>query len=462
MRYKISLPFFIAGKLLAASSHQIDAKYEALHHHLRFETITEPFGNIETYNLYNIDDITAQGLRFDDLSIIKGLMPHPIFNKPVYIQSLEGAVKEKFLNLPNLPKDIKETKKNIKVYVFGFATEAFNKENPPLFIYATRNVEADDVVAPLSITDFDYTDSLTRYRQICSTVKCLKNPKMAAGPEIFSKLQALANIGIKEAQFNCGKMLYYAKGIPQDKQRAFHYYQLAADQGHLNAQFNCGNMLYCVKGIPQDKKRAFHYYQLAADQGEMICQFYCGNMLFYADEIPQDKQRAFHYYMLAANQGHMICQFYCGNMFSDGNLQDKQCAFHYYQLAADQGLKDDQIKCGFMLYHADDILQDKQCAFHYYQLAADQGLKDAQIKCGFMLYHADGILQDKQRAFHYYQLAANQGIITAQFKCGSMLYYADGILQDKQRAFHYYQLAANQGMKEAKSMCKKITSSKKE
>jgi hypothetical protein len=142
-------------------------------------------------------------------------------------------------------------------------------------------------------------------------------------------------------------MLLNGNGIPVDKVRAAHYFQLSADQGDLNAQFSLGAMLHTGDGILVDKVRAAYYFQLSADQGKSSAQFNLGVMLLNGNGIPVDKVRAAHYFQLSADQGEPAAQFNYGLMLHDGDgiVQNTGLGIHYLRLAASQGYKEAQEVC---------------------------------------------------------------------------------------------------------------------
>ncbi|CAO4838764.1 MAG: hypothetical protein CNLJKLNK_00001 [Holosporales bacterium] len=405
--YKFLFPIFCAAKLFSSTPMDL---YDAL----SYQNIMCTCGKVsEHFKFYNFEALGAfvQGTDSSFQTLVKGLKPYCLFNKSVYLQSLPEDVKSKFLELPNLPNEIKETKENLCVHVFAYAAEAFGKEYDPFFIYLGRSVPEGEIATPLTMADFDYTDSLMRYRQLCSMIKQLPMDSITPEEERFSQLKELATIGIIQAQFNCGFMLDNGKGIPENKAEAFQYFKLAADQGHAKAQFLCGAMLYDGEGILENKAEAFRYFKLAADEGHAKAQYNCGHMLLSGEDIPEDKAEA--------------CK--------------------YFKLAADQGLKEAQYNYGVALYHGHSTPEDKAEAFLYFKLAADQGVEEAQFNCGFMLDNGEGVEQNKAEAFRYLKLAADQGVEEAQFSCGIMLLNGEGIPENKAEAFRYFKLAADQG-----------------
>ncbi|CAO5681855.1 MAG: hypothetical protein NEHIOOID_00399 [Holosporales bacterium] len=304
MKNKLILSILISTKLLTSA-----VNHQDIHDKLSYQNIIVTSGNVsDDFELHNMDAMGAfvQGTK-DLLQILaKGLKPYDVFKKSIHLQSLPEDLRTRFFSLPNMPKDIKETTENLCVHVFAYASEAFGKEGDPLFIYATRPAKTDDVITPLSMDDFNYTDALTAYRQTCSLLALLPLNHIQDDTERFNRLKDLADIGIIEAQYICGVMFNIGEGVPQDKAEAFKYYQKAADQGFIETQFICGGMLYSGEGVTKDKAEAFKYYQKAADHGHKKACFECakalGNFPPYNNLIEKDEDKALEYYKQCSDE----------------------------------------------------------------------------------------------------------------------------------------------------------------
>ncbi|MDR2709302.1 MAG: zinc-ribbon domain-containing protein [Elusimicrobiota bacterium] len=89
----------------------------------------------------------------------------------------------------------------------------------------------------------------------------------------------------------------------EDYEKAFYWYEKAAQQGYASGQYNLGVMYDNGDGIPQDKQKALYWYEKAAQQGYANAQCNLGIMYDNGDGIPQDKQKVFYWYEKAAKQG---------------------------------------------------------------------------------------------------------------------------------------------------------------
>jgi TPR repeat protein len=61
-----------------------------------------------------------------------------------------------------------------------------------------------------------------------------------------------------------GKLYEYGIGTKEDKQKAFEYYQEAAEQSNLDALNNVGRCYENGIGVEKNEKKAFEYYESAA------------------------------------------------------------------------------------------------------------------------------------------------------------------------------------------------------
>ena len=74
----------------------------------------------------------------------------------------------------------------------------------------------------------------------------------------------LAEQGDAIAQYNLGRMYYYAKGVTQDYAAAVQWFRLAAEQGDVDAQHILGFMYFKGEGVAQDYAAAHMWFNLAA------------------------------------------------------------------------------------------------------------------------------------------------------------------------------------------------------
>lgn len=92
------------------------------------------------------------------------------------------------------------------------------------------------------------------------------------------QLQAMANQGNAEAQYQLGLMYDTGDVVMQDYSKAFAWYKKAAEQGHAGAQSKLGSMYRYGKGIEINHSKAVQWYWKAAEQGNQDAQYELGTL----------------------------------------------------------------------------------------------------------------------------------------------------------------------------------------
>ena len=83
----------------------------------------------------------------------------------------------------------------------------------------------------------------------------------------LQELQALANQGDAEAQYELALMYAKGRGVPQDFTKAAGWYRKAAEQGDAKAQHNLGCCYELGKGVRKNLTKAVAWFRKAAEQG---------------------------------------------------------------------------------------------------------------------------------------------------------------------------------------------------
>jgi tetratricopeptide (TPR) repeat protein len=126
--------------------------------------------------------------------------------------------------------------------------DAINSKQKPDLTFDILSIVPNDVTL---------TDAVAAYR----------NNDLATA---LTEFRFLAASGNPEAQTMLGIMYYSGKGVPQDDQAAFSWYQLAAKKGNPQAENNLGVMYEKGRGVPQDYGLAAKWYGMAAAQGQAM------------------------------------------------------------------------------------------------------------------------------------------------------------------------------------------------
>jgi TPR repeat protein len=111
--------------------------------------------------------------------------------------------------------------------------------------------------------------------------------------------QPLAEKGNAAAQYSLGTLYAEGKGVEQNDETAFMWFQRAANQGNAPAQYNVGASYAGGAGVAQSDADAVKWFRRAADQGMAFAQLNLGLLYAAGKGVPQDNVEAFKWLELA-------------------------------------------------------------------------------------------------------------------------------------------------------------------
>jgi TPR repeat protein len=137
-------------------------------------------------------------------------------------------------------------------------------------------------------------------RLVLALLLAIGSVALAAGatPDI-SALQAKAQAGDAEAEFQLGEAYRGGKGVAADLETAIGWYRKAAAQGHIRASEELGFALFAHG----DRKEAMPYIEKAAARGEPRAFYLLGTAHFNGDYASRDWPLAYAQTMRAAAAG---------------------------------------------------------------------------------------------------------------------------------------------------------------
>lgn len=119
----------------------------------------------------------------------------------------------------------------------------------------------------------------------------------------------------------------------------------AAEAGHVESQYYIGAMYAQGRGYPEDRDRAFDWFQMAARQGNPKAQHALGAMYSGGfGRARRDDRRALELYLRAAEQDFAASQFRLGYIYQKGDRgtpRDIDQAIRWYTLAAEHAFRTD-------------------------------------------------------------------------------------------------------------------------
>jgi TPR repeat protein len=194
-----------------------------------------------------------------------------------------------------------------------------------------------------------------------------------------------------EALCDLAFMYNVGDGVAVDKEKAFQYYQRAADTGYYRGLYNLGFMYSAGSGVKADKAKAAYYYQIAAQQGHTWAQNNLGLLYDQGEGVKKDKEMAVYWYTRAAEQKHASALNNLGLMYEKGEgvKKDYAMAFQYYQTAMENGNLGAQYNIArFYEKGGDNLKQDLLIAINLFFQAAIKGQKES-------ILHIQDILSGK-------------------------------------------------------------------
>lgn len=257
-------------------------------------------------------------------------------------------------------------------------------------------------------------------------------------------------------------------------EKAFYWYQKAAEQGHVGAQYA---LEYCyTKGIgtTKDLRKAKYWYERANNNSRRTNK---ENYNIISEKQTVTPQKETDTPQDLYNTG---LKFYYGYYEGDTFIQDYKKAADLWIKAAKQGLPEAQYGLGLLYETGNGVAKNESEALKWYDKAAGQGFEKAINRWNELLRYkvistncekrfdlsdnsyeeanvpidaeeqfSLGYMYSKEKkyikAVECYEKAANQGHVKAQYNLGMMYYNGRGVQMDVEKAKHFFTLAAKNG-----------------
>jgi hypothetical protein len=134
------------------------------------------------------------------------------------------------------------------------------------------------------------------------------SPVVTSPVNSIQRIQAAANRGDRDAQYQLGVAHQYGNGVKKSRQLANKWLQRAANAGHSQAQYALAVMYLEYGANIQSVKKALYLYRKSADQGNAEAQYSLGMMFMNGTYVIKDQAEAKKWLGMAANQGHMAAK----------------------------------------------------------------------------------------------------------------------------------------------------------
>ncbi|ASK79069.1 hypothetical protein CF386_08345 [Paraphotobacterium marinum] len=159
---------------------------------------------------------------------------------------------------------------------------------------------------------------------------------LLADNDEFNALQQKAVGGSAKAQYVLANNFYDGKGVAQNYNKSFYWYEKAAQQNFLPAQSDLGYMYLYGKGVSKDERLAFYWFEKAAKHGITEAQLNLGYLYDHGRGVTQNDQKAYFWYHQAALGNNAKAQYNLGLMYQYGQgiQQDIPQSIKWFQSAS--------------------------------------------------------------------------------------------------------------------------------
>lgn len=214
-----------------------------------------------------------------------------------------------------------------------------------------------------------------------------------------------AQLGYVDAQNTIADSYYVGNGIEKNYQKAFEWYQKAANNGHLEAM-NSLALMYDKGDVGKASiEQAEKWYKFAADQGHASSQ-YMVSLIYREHEKFQNLKLARDYLVRAANGGHTPAQYDLALHYEDGlhgSPKSEKLALKYYQLAAAKRYAKAMNNLALMYEEGRGVEQNTIEALRLYDQSFQLGDAVAAYNLGNLYYQGELVEKNYSKASIYYE-----------------------------------------------------------
>ncbi|XP_011938991.1 PREDICTED: protein sel-1 homolog 1 isoform X2 [Cercocebus atys] len=264
----------------------------------------------------------------------------------------------------------------------------------------------------------------------------------------FDYFNLAANAGNSHA-WPFWRRYMYSEGsdiVPQSNETALHYFKKAADMGNPVGQSGLGMAYLYGRGVQVNYDLALKYFQKAAEQGWVDGQLQLGSMYYNGIGVKRDYKQALKYFNLASQGGHILAFYNLAQMHASGTGVMRSChtAVELFKNVCERGRWSERLMTAYNSYKDGDY----NAAVIQYLLLAEQGYEVAQSNAAFILDQREATIVGENetypRALLHWNRAASQGYTVARIKLGDYHFYGFGTDVDYETAFIHYRLASEQ------------------
>jgi TPR repeat protein/serine/threonine protein kinase len=271
----------------------------------------------------------------------------------------------------------------------------------------------------------------------------------------FEYFETAATTGNIIGQYLLGQAYEYGVGVSPNMDKAWNYYQKAAEEGYPNALCKVGEVyLYGTLGQQKDGKAAIDYLDLASDKNVALAQYYRGRIYEVGGlERQPNMKDAVKHMEQAAEGGESRASYRLYEYYTEGTKglpKKREKAIAYLKKAARQGNTEAEYQLGYLYRHGGKgVEEDHIRAAKLYQKAAQKGNANAQNGLAVLYENGDGLGRNLIKAKYWYHQAAKQGHRYAQMNLGEFYEKGKDGRTKRDSAVYWYRKAEANGARSA-------------
>ena len=254
--------------------------------------------------------------------------------------------------------------------------------------------------------------------------------------EAYKWTKKAAEGGDKKAAWNLGVMYLQGKGIEKNIDKGIKWIEEGAEFATAKDQRDLGyDYEYSIELMPKNLERAFYWYNKAAEKG-LCCGLYSLGLCFIEGKgVPPNLEKGIECVKKAKVKNCEYAKKYLKENYFSPELVG----------AASAGDPVAQNKLGFCYLYGFGVQKNQKKGFEWVFKAAEQGNSNALSTLGLLYENGIGINTSTALALQSYKKAAEKGSLSALTKMGSI--YTDGKLvqKDLNEAIRWHIKAAESG-----------------
>ncbi|MDR2387918.1 MAG: sel1 repeat family protein [Deltaproteobacteria bacterium] len=276
--------------------------------------------------------------------------------------------------------------------------------------------------------------------------------------EEFNELSKKANQGSAFHQNEFGKVLARSFFIPENKEKAAKYYQMAANQDYPEAIWNLGNYLLNDPAGPHDLARGLELLFRGRDLGDPLIINQLGFYYQHGLHVGQDYEKALELFRQAAELGNPHSQYNLAYMYLNGlGLEaDSLAAFEWVEKAAEADFVEAIGSLGEFYLLGVGCKPDQDKGFELLNRAVGRDHAKSILLMGLIYKDSDLVEPDYQLARFYLHKAVNLGHLPAFPVLAELLEKGLGGAKDLQGAKSLYFEAARGALPGAAELYQKF------